>query len=174
MGVRMERVPLDLTIRPGMAEGTKFRIRGTPDKAAILIILRQKQHSKFKRAGDNLVVGCELTLFEALTGFRRCIRQLDGQSVWITDGEVTRPGQLKRLRGFGMPILNARVKGDLLVSISRLLLSEQRPVGAEAARLLRQVLPRTSVPSPRDSDQLHRLEAILDDTDQNANSEWGM
>ena len=91
-----------------MEDGSQFRVRGTAQKGGVVITLRQRPHPRFKRAGDHLVMQTELTLQEALLGFQRSIRHLEGSQIWVSaEGQLTKPGQLRRLRGYGMPRLRA-------------------------------------------------------------------
>mmetsp|Transcript_44347 Transcript_44347/g.117104 ORF Transcript_44347/g.117104 Transcript_44347/m.117104 type:complete len:207 (-) Transcript_44347:66-686(-) len=171
--VRMEVVPLDIKIRAGMADGSQFRIRGSPQKGGVTLTLRQKPHARFQRSADHLVVKHELSLYEALAGFRRSIRHLNGQQLWFSsESEVTRPGQLKRLRGFGMPRLRAAGKGDLLVHFS--VRFPEGPLSADAARLLRQALPAAAaVGAPQSGERVHRLEVVEDEDAGGTDTDWG-
>ena len=85
------------------------------------------------RHGDDLVCDFEVSLLEALTGFRTSMRHLDGQCVNLgCERQVTRPGQLRRVRGWGMPRRKAGGKGDLLLRFAVRFPSE--PLAAEASR----------------------------------------
>ena len=60
-----------------------------------------------------------ITLKEALLGFTRSIKHLDGHEVWVnrTD-KITKPGLMERFRGEGMPIFGGYGGefGDLLIT----------------------------------------------------------
>jgi len=60
-----------------------------------------------------------ITLKEALMGFTRAIKHLDGHEVWINrKDKITKPGLLERFKGEGMPIYGSYGDsfGDLLVT----------------------------------------------------------
>ena len=117
-----------------------------------------------------LATELEISLHEALTGFRRPLTHLDGRRVWLEDSEVSRPGQRKRLRGFGMPRFRGRGKGDLLVQLS--VAFPTAPLTGESARLLRQLLPRNvAAGSPRQGEHLHRLQALTAEEEEEAEEE---
>ena len=54
--MQMERVPLDIQIRAGMADGAQFRVRGTPQKSGVIITLRQKPHARYAASNAPQVV----------------------------------------------------------------------------------------------------------------------
>lgn len=57
-----------------------------------------------------------LSLREALLGFRRTVRQLDGRDVEVTWDGVTQPFETRRIQNEGMPVHNfPSQRGDMLV-----------------------------------------------------------
>jgi DnaJ-class molecular chaperone len=134
--VREERVEVDIPLRPGARDGERFRIPGgSPSHANVIVVLKTKPHARFVREGDDLLCGFEVTLLEALTGFRSSVRHLDGKTLNVAcDDTVTRPGQLRRLRGWGMPRRKAAGKGDLLLRFA--VRFPRDPLAGEASRYL--------------------------------------
>lgn len=49
----------------------------------IIFNLKQATHSVFRRVGDNLYINMDITLEEALLGFTKTIRHLDGHEVEV-------------------------------------------------------------------------------------------
>lgn len=71
----------------------------------IVFVLQQKDHSKFKRKGDDLFVEHSLSLTEALCGFQFVLTHLDGRQLLIKSkpGEVVKPGKIgKHLHSLGL------------------------------------------------------------------------
>ena len=67
--IREERVEVEIPLNPGTRDGARFNIAGgSPNRANVAVIVRTRPHPRFKRAGDDLVCGLELSLHEALTG----------------------------------------------------------------------------------------------------------
>lgn len=60
----------------------------------IVFILQQKEHSKYKRKGDDLFYEHTLSLTEALCGFQFVLTHLDNRQLLIKSqpGEVVKPG----------------------------------------------------------------------------------
>lgn len=87
----------------------------------IIIVLDEKEHPVFKRSGNDLIVKQELQLVEALCGYQRVIKQLDGRELVITalPGEVTKHGEVKCIYNEGMPqYKNPFEKGRLIIQFN--------------------------------------------------------
>ena len=159
---------VDVPIAAGMSDGQALQLR--TEAGVVRLVLRQQRHRRFVRQEDNLATELEISLHEALTGFRRPLTHLDGKRVWLQDSEVSRPGQRKRLRGLGMPRFRGRGKGDLLVQLS--VSFPTAPLTGESARLLRQLLPRNvAAGSPKQGELVHRLQALTAEEEEEAEEE---
>ncbi|KAF8983511.1 hypothetical protein BGZ46_010108 [Entomortierella lignicola] len=115
---------LTIDVKPGWKAGTKVRFPREGDEYPdgtvqdIVFTIEEKPHPIFTRQGDDLVMNLELTMLEALTGFTKFIKTLDGKSLPVTaSGAITvQPGQEERFPGEGMPISKKPgQKGDLVV-----------------------------------------------------------
>ena len=96
---------------PRMSEQLPGQIPG-----AILLTLKQKPHARFQRKGNDLHMDMVITLKEALLGFVKEVDHLDGHKVRVAATKVTKPSEVKRLKGEGMPIHNFPSEhGDLFV-----------------------------------------------------------
>mmetsp|Transcript_11086 Transcript_11086/g.18575 ORF Transcript_11086/g.18575 Transcript_11086/m.18575 type:complete len:114 (-) Transcript_11086:54-395(-) len=76
-------------------------------------------HARFTRDGDNLKTQVEISLKQALLGFRVELEHLDGHKVVLERkrGQVTQPGQVERIADEGMPKYGMPSEfGDLLVT----------------------------------------------------------
>ncbi|KDP22008.1 hypothetical protein JCGZ_03128 [Jatropha curcas] len=84
------------------------KCKGLPDTITgdIVFVLQQKEHPKFKRKGDDLIVDHTLSLTEALCGFQFILTHLDGRQLLIKSqpGEVVKPDQFKAINDEGMPM----------------------------------------------------------------------
>ena len=85
-----ERKILEVHIDKGMDDGQKITFYGEGDQSPglepgdIIIVLEEKEHSLFKRKDMDLYMKMELTLNEALTGFKRSIKTLDNRCLIIS------------------------------------------------------------------------------------------
>nr|XP_043609803.1 dnaJ protein ERDJ3B [Erigeron canadensis] len=87
----------------GEAGDLKFRIRTAP-------------HDKFRREGNNLHTTATITLSQALVGFEKKITHLDEHQVDIGTKGITKPKEVRKFKGEGMPLHFSNKKGDLYVT----------------------------------------------------------
>jgi DnaJ family protein B protein 4 len=99
----------------------------------------QIDHPTFKRSGDNLVTTVELTLKEALTGWERIVRTIDGKSIRVSKPGPTQPGHEERYPGLGMVVSkNPSERGDLVIRVN---VKFPASLTASQKDILRDVLP---------------------------------
>ncbi|TYZ64947.1 hypothetical protein PybrP1_013226 [[Pythium] brassicae (nom. inval.)] len=90
--------------RPGMVPGD------------VIFRLHQAPHARFRRADDDLHYELEISLEEALLGYRTEVLHLDARRVVLATTDVTKPFAVRRVAGEGMPVHNfPSQKGDLHV-----------------------------------------------------------
>ena len=108
---------------------------GQPGRASdLVVVIEEKPHAVFKRDGDDLVYGCDISLRQALCGFKIRVRGVDGEDVSVKpeSSEVVPPGGSIRVKGRGMPSRKrAGGRGDLVVKIGKVefprrIMEEQR------------------------------------------------
>lgn len=107
-----DRKILEVHVDKGMVDGQKIIFAGEGDQEPelepgdIVILLDEKEHEVFKRSGNDLIMRMQLELVEALCGFQKVIRTLDGRDLVITQlpGTITKHGDLKCILNEGMPI----------------------------------------------------------------------
>jgi len=95
------------------------------DRGKIAIILNEIDHALFKRGGvaidnkinpSNLIIEFNITLVEALCGFRREFTYLDGKKLYIEEVDVIKDGCVRVITGKGLPYKNKDYKrGDLYI-----------------------------------------------------------
>mmetsp|Transcript_116271 Transcript_116271/g.328923 ORF Transcript_116271/g.328923 Transcript_116271/m.328923 type:complete len:442 (-) Transcript_116271:89-1414(-) len=149
---KMQNVPevLEVYVEKGAPDGHKIAVHGKADEAVgcepgdLVVVVKQQEHPRFMRRGADLYMEHELSLAEALTGYRITIPHLDGRKLVVCNnpGEVLQPQPggttLKAVAGQGMPIHKDPFKfGNLFLVISiRFPLSLAPPLAAELRRLL--------------------------------------
>lgn len=102
---------IEVDIEKGANDGKRYTFTGESDEfpdvdpGDIIIELMQEKHKKFVRKGADLVYNAEITLLEALTGFKLVIEHLDKRKVIIENkpGDIIKPGMLKTVPDLGMP-----------------------------------------------------------------------
>jgi DnaJ-class molecular chaperone len=142
--VHAESKTLNIVVEPGMQNEEKIIFerdaQQQPDviPGDVIVILKQKKHSKFGRIDDDLYYDMKITLEEALLGFSKPIKMLDGRSIEIRSepNEIVQPFSWKIIEEEGMPVKNnSSVKGKLhvkfIVGIPKKLSSNQREIVQE-------------------------------------------
>lgn len=122
-----ERKILEVHIDKGMRDGQQIRFAGEGDQEPglepgdIVIVLDEKDHSEFRRRGNDLIMQKEILLVEALCGFQTTIKTLDSRILVITSlpGEVIKDKAIKCIMGEGMPIYrDPFTKGRLIIQFA--------------------------------------------------------
>jgi DnaJ family protein A protein 2 len=109
----------------------------------IVFVLQLKDHSKFKRKGDDLYVEHTLNLTEALCGFQFPLTHLDGRQLLIksSPGEIIKPSQYKAINDEGMPQYQRPfMKGRLYIHFN-VEFPESGALSPEQCKALESILP---------------------------------
>jgi hypothetical protein len=121
---KSDRFAFDLEIERGTVDGHEiiFKRKGdqNPGHLAgnVIIILRQIDHQIFTRWNDHLIVTMAVSLSEALTGFTKKIRHLDGHEVTVLSTSIVEPGSKFKILKEGMPRMNFPSEfGNLIVKV---------------------------------------------------------
>ncbi|CAE8645060.1 unnamed protein product, partial [Polarella glacialis] len=134
-GQRQEQeVPLEVTVPAGARNGQSVVLLGAghrpfKDQPAgnVVVLLQAQPHQCFERQGDDLLAAVKIPLADALGGGGAArLQHLDGRQLLLRPGpgEVIKPFSWRRVRGEGMPKIQAteglmsisgRRRGDLFV-----------------------------------------------------------
>ena len=115
---------LDVAIPPGVDTGTRIRLAGKGEAGPfgapagdLYIFIHIRRHPVFERDGTNLVTRVPIAFTTAALGGEIEIPGLDGQRITIDIPAGIQSGKQLRKRGAGMPVLQARGRGDLVTEI---------------------------------------------------------
>jgi len=115
---------LKVDVKPGWKAGTKITFPEEGDQypgripADVVFIIKERQHPKFKREGNNLIYTTDISLRTALCGGHVTVPTISGQNVQLPFIQVT-PNSIHRIPNEGMPISKSPgQKGDLLVKFN--------------------------------------------------------
>merc|ERR1719249_640001 len=97
--VNRERKILEVSVDKGMADSQKITFTGEGDQEPgmepgdIIIVLDEKEHAHFKRNGIDLIPTINISLSDALCGFKKTVPTLDDRTLVIQTvaGEVIKP-----------------------------------------------------------------------------------
>ncbi|PJF19762.1 hypothetical protein PSACC_00370 [Paramicrosporidium saccamoebae] len=142
--VGREQEKIEVVIPPGVKDGEQFRFSEmadeNPDRETgdLIVVIRTEEHPMYQRDGIHLYTTVNLTLREALLGFKKDIVQLDGTTIELVRKDTTQSDFVERLVGQGMPRKDSNKRGDLFVKYRVILPSK---ISRDQSVLLDKVFP---------------------------------
>ena len=155
-GRKPEHVKITVRIPKGVDTGNRINLRGEGEaglgggpRGDLQIDIRVKEHSLFQREDRHLTCRVPITYPQAVLGTEIEIPILTGRHQ-LTIPPGTQPGEIIRLRGYGMPDVHGGPTGDLFVQIQ---LEVPKKLSGEEEDLLRRLaeLERAQVTPHRKS-----------------------
>lgn len=115
---------LSVNIPAGVDEGTRIRLTGEGEAGArgapsgdLYIFLHVARHTLFERDGTTLFARAPISFTTAALGGSIEVPGLDGERHEIRIPAGIQSGKQLRQRGAGMPVLNGRGTGDMVVQV---------------------------------------------------------
>src|SRR5271165_6613923 len=141
-----KELKLTVKIPAGVEDGTRIRYSGEGDsgrsngiKGDLYVVLSVQPHDFFERDGHDLRCVVPISFPQAALGAEIEIQGVDGP-VTLKIPEGTQSGKEVRVRGRGVPVLNGKGHGDLvvkvLVQVPRKLTRPQRELVNKLAELM--------------------------------------
>lgn len=122
---RMDNTAIDVQIERGMHQSDtvvfKYMASQMPGHSPgdVIFNLKPRPDERFRRSGNDLRISIDITLKEALLGWVRRIYHLDGHVVHLSTESVSKPGQVLRIGGEGMPVKDVPSQfGDLIIEVT--------------------------------------------------------
>jgi molecular chaperone DnaJ len=123
-GRRLATKALDVEIPAGIHDGQQIRLRGEGHAGAhggpagdVYVEVRVSRDERFVREGDDVLASVDLTLTQAALGATVTVPTLEGD-VELEFAAGTQPGEVRVLRGKGMPVLQRFGRGDQRVLVN--------------------------------------------------------
>jgi molecular chaperone DnaJ len=115
---------LQVKVPAGVGEGSQMRLSAEGDAGTrggapgnLYVELRVKGHELFEREGDDLHLALPITVAQAALGTKVSIPTLDEEDEELEVPAGTQAGSVFRIRQRGVPHLQGRSRGDLLVGV---------------------------------------------------------
>jgi molecular chaperone DnaJ len=159
---------LSVNIPPGVDDGTRIRLAGEGEAGPrgapagdLYIFLHVKRHSVFQREGTTLFCRVPISFTTAALGGSIMVPGLDrvGHEIRIPAG--IQSGKQLRQRGAGMPVLNGRGLGDLVIQIDVETPTKLSPEQRELLEAFRKT--ETGDECPQSSGFFAKLRGMWDD-----------
>jgi len=116
---------LEIAVPRGVDDGTRIRVQGKGEAGPmgapagdLYIFVHLKRHPMFDREGTTLITRVPISFTTAALGGDIAIPGLDGERHVIPIPAGIQTGKQLRKRGAGMPALNARGMGDMVIEIA--------------------------------------------------------
>lgn len=136
----------------GVDDGQRLCLRGEGNAGLyggpagdLYIFLSVKPHKLFQRQGNDILYELSINFPQAALGDEIRVPSLDGK-VQLKIPPGTQSGEVFRLKGKGVPYINAKRRGDLLVKVH---ITTPQRLDKDQRRLLQElatVLPRIEPP----------------------------
>jgi molecular chaperone DnaJ len=145
-GQQIETRTLDVDIPPGIHDGQRIRISGEGHAGAlgaqsgdIYVLVRVRPDPRFTREGNDLFSTVDLTMTQAALGARVSVPTIHGDKE-LEFPPGTQPGEIRVLRGRGLPVLQGFGRGDQRILVNVLI---PKNLDDEGRRLLEEFDGRT-------------------------------
>lgn len=115
---------ISLNLPAGVTEGMQLSVSGKGNAGArggisgdLIVLIEEIPHEELIRDGSNLIFDAYLSIPDASLGTNIQVPTVDGKAkIKISAG--TQSGRILRLKGKGLPNVNAYGRGDLLININ--------------------------------------------------------
>ena len=121
--VRAER-EIQVDVPAGVSSENYITLRGEGNvgprrgpRGDIVVLLEVAEDERFLREGNDLMIEVPLTFSQAVLGARITVPTVEG-STWVDVPAGIQSGEVIRIDGEGLPDLNGRRHGDLLVQLA--------------------------------------------------------
>ena len=159
---------LSVNVPPGVDDGTRIRLTGEGEAGGrgapagdLYIFLHVKRHAIFQREGTTLFAQAPISFTTAALGGTIVVPGLDRVDHEIRIPAGIQSGKQIRQRGVGMPVLNGRGTGDLVVQIE---VETPTKLSAKQKDLLEQFrATETGEESPQSTGFFSKLKGVWDD-----------
>ncbi|MGL4524263.1 MAG: molecular chaperone DnaJ [Spirochaetia bacterium] len=143
-GVVKKSQELSVTIPPGISDGQNLRLEGRGDAAPaggaagdLYVHVRVRPHEYFERHGEDLYCLMPIETTTAILGGEIIVKTLNDERVKLKIPAGTQEGELLRLKGKGMTILNGGGRcGDMYVKMRVVV---PKKLSSQAKRLVEQL-----------------------------------
>jgi molecular chaperone DnaJ len=119
-----KRRSLSVNIPAGVDEGTRIRLSGEGEAGVrggppgdLYIFIHLARHSVFQREGTTLFARCPVSFTTAALGGCITVPGLDKSANEVKIPAGIQSGKQLRVRGAGMPVLNGRGHGDMVIQV---------------------------------------------------------
>ncbi|HPF02974.1 MAG TPA: molecular chaperone DnaJ [Bacteroidales bacterium] len=156
-GIVQKEEIIKINIPAGVGKGMQMTVSGQGNAARrggvngdLLVVIDEEEHQSLIRDGNNLIYNLYISIPDAVMGTHAEVPTVDN-NVKIKIDPGTQPGKILRLRGKGLPEVNAYGRGDLLVHVNVWI---PKNISREEARMMEKLKETESfTPKPDKNDR---------------------
>ena len=123
-GFILQKERLKVKVPPGIRGGQRLILKGKGDEGApgspsgdLYVEILEKPHPVFERDGDNLHMNLDISISQAVLGDSVEVKDILGNKVKVNIPPSSQPGDTLVIRGAGMPVIDSKKRGDLIVHL---------------------------------------------------------
>jgi molecular chaperone DnaJ len=146
-GQKLETRTIDVDIPAGIHDGQQIRLSGEGHAGTlggragdIYVLVRVRPDPRFAREGNDLFSTVDLTMTQAALGARITVPTIEGDAE-LEFSPGTQPGEIRVLRGRGMPVLQGFGRGEHRILVNVLI---PRQLDEDGKRLLQEFETRSN------------------------------
>lgn len=121
-----EHMKLVLSIPAGTDSGNEYKFDnkadwnpGYSEAGDLIFVINDTGNDFFRREGCNLLIQRDISLKQALIGFKFRIKHMDGRILEIVSNNIIRPDEIMKVEGEGMPKgPQGNDRGDLIIKFN--------------------------------------------------------
>jgi len=124
-GRKTQKRTLKIRIPAGVVDGVRLRMTGEGEagdpgagRGDLYVDIRVKPHEIFEREENNLICELSISFIQAALGITAEIPTLSGKPEKLVISAGTQPGEIFRLKGFGLKDLSHHRTGNLFVKVN--------------------------------------------------------
>lgn len=116
---------IQVPLKSGLTHGNIITLQNKGNqykqgKSNLKLIINELKHNNFTHINNDLFITIDIKLYQALFGYHKIIKHLDGRELYITHNQLTNFNMIKKIPNEGMKRINGN-KGDLYIKFNILL-----------------------------------------------------
>ena len=154
---------IQIQLKSGLTTENKINFAGKGNnyknnKSNLIILINELPHNIFKRNKDDLFIHIELKLYQALVGYNKIIKHLDGRLINLSYNSKTEFNSIKFIQDEGMKSLN-NTKGNLYIKFS-IKLPDLTNLAVESKTQIKQILESCEIEEVSNENKILTMENL--------------
>lgn len=134
---------LQIKIPPGVNTGDSIKFTGLGDdsipnipRGDLIATIEEIPHDRFHRQGIDLYSTHHISVFDLIVGSVISFETVEGSTIQVTIPPNTNPGATLSCAGYGVPLSNSNIRGNLFIKIAATMPKNVTPEDLEVIKTL--------------------------------------